>query len=533
MLKFSGLAARAVFAMPRSPRIWALLLLAVALAVSQFSGCGEKDHAPFLTMDGLEGEVPRERLPTPTSAFRERDCWRDVSNYVEQCGTVSVAEAEGSAAVLEIGVVRVFSRAKDPAPDPVVYLDGGPGNATAAQIDLVFPHFAELAEDRDVIFIDQRGTGVTEPPMTCKSATELPDCFAAIAEVTDPAAYTSKNNAKDIDLVRQALGYDEWNLLGISYGTRLGLTLLRDHPAGVRSVILDSVVPLEVDLYGEAATNGEASFEKTFAACAADAACAEKYPDSMAQLLGLVKTLNEEPLRACGDEFSGDQIVNILFNLLYSPVAVGFVPRIVDDLAEGDSTLFEDAACDLGRVNFSLPMHLSIQCAEEAAFTSQETIAELDAEVRPELVPGLSGSSFLPVCTEWPVPKAPALENQPVQSSLPTLVLSGFFDPITPPSYGEQVDQTLSASQYFLIQNESHGASLSACGLALMRAFLKAPGEPVQASCLSDLPPPTFESLRATAERRVVGQRTKFLTEAPTDEQIAAAREDLERRLRL
>jgi pimeloyl-ACP methyl ester carboxylesterase len=323
-------------------------------------------------------------------------------------------------------------------------------------------------------------------------------------------------------------------LLGISYVTRLGLTLMLDHPAGIRSVILDSVVPPEVDLYGDAAQNGEAGFERTFAACAADAACAEKYPDPMAQLLSVITALDQEPLMACKRQIDGAEVANILFNLLYSPVAVAFVPRIIDDLAEGDSTLFEEVACDLGRVNFSLPMHLSIQCAEEVPFTSSEAIAALDSEVRPELVPGLSGAGFISVCAEWPVPAAAAIENQAVESGLPTLVLSGYFDPITPPRYGEQVDETLSNSQFFLVQNESHGASLSACGLSLVRAFLQAPGEPVEASCLSDLPPPTFESLRSQgSHRRVVGQRPKFVTETPTDEEIARAREDLERRLRL
>jgi len=516
---------------PRSRRLVVLLVLAAGLSISQFSGCGD-ERPPYLAPE--DSEVPYARLPTATSAFKEVPCWRRVTGHVEQCGTVTVPEAPGSEATLELGVVRVFSQAEAPAADPLVYLDGGPGNATIEQLGDVFPYFEELAEDRDVIFIDQRGTGVTEPPMECDDAEELPDCFTAVGQVTDPAAYTTPNNARDIDLVRQALGYQQWNLLGISYGTRLGLTLLRDFPGGVRAAILDGMVPLEADLFGDAAQNAEASFERTFAACAADAACAEKYPDPMAELLTVVAALNADPVSACDEQITGANVVSILFNLLYSPVALGFVPRIISDLAAGDTSLFEDISCSLGSANFSFPMHLSLQCAEELAFTSAEAIAALDAEVRPELAPGLSGSSYLSFCSEWPVPAAPARENESVHSSLPTLLLAGYFDPITPPRYSELVHSALPESQYFLVQNDSHGASLSPCGLTLTRAFLKNPTAPVDSTCLSDLPPPTFESLRGRPDRaHVVGRRPRFITEVPTAEQIRAAREDLKRRIRI
>lgn len=517
---------------PRSKRVLGLLGLAALVALAQFSGCGEGEHAPYLGTP--DNEVPVDRLPQTTSAFTERGCWRKVTGYVEQCGTVTVPEAPGSDATLEIGVVRVFSKSENPAPDPLVYLDGGPGNATIEQLNDVFPYFEELAQDRDIIFIDQRGTGVTEPAMSCPDSQELADCFDAVSAETDPAAYTTPNNARDFDLVRQALGYEKWNLLGISYGSRLGLTILRDYPDGVRAAILDGMVPLEVDLFGEAAQNAEIAFERTFAACAADAACAEKYPDPMAELLSVVAAFDEDPIAACDEQVRGADVVNILFNVLYSPVALGFVPRIIHELAEGRTSLFEDLSCSLGSANFSFPMHLSLQCAEEISFTSAEAMAAFDAQVRPELRPGLSASSYLGYCEDWPVPPAPARENEPVSSSLPTLVLAGYFDPITPPRYSELVHERLENSQYFLIQNDSHGASLSPCGTTLVRAFLAAPGERTQSTCLSDLPPPTFESLGVGGKRRqVVGRRSTFVTETPTAEQIRAAREDLQRRIRI
>jgi len=298
-------------------------------------------------------------------------------------------------------------------------------------------------------------------------------------------------------------------------------------------VIVDGIVPLEVDLFGEAGQNGEASFERTFAACAADTACAEKYPDPMAELLTVIAQLDADPVSVCDEEMTGAGAVSILFNLLYSPVALAFVPKLIHDLAQGDTSLFADLSCSLGSANFSFPMHLSLQCAEEIAFTSEAAMAALDAEVRPGLAPGLSGASYLAYCESWPVPAAPAIENQAAHSALPTLTFAGYFDPITPPRYSEQVNETLDSSQYFLVQNESHGASLSPCGTSIVRSFLNAPTVAVQPTCLSDLPPPTFESLRSTERRHIVGRRPTFITKVPSAEDIAAAREDLKRRIRL
>lgn len=476
-------------------------------------------------------------MPETTDAFRERSCWRKITGYVEQCGTVTVPESDSSDKTIEIGLVRVFSNAAAPAPDPVVYLDGGPGQSAVGTVSNIFPAFEELAKDRDVIFIDQRGTGVTEPQLSCGAREELADCFESVSEEADLASYRTHDNARDIDLVRQALGYEKWNLLGISYGSRLGLTLMRDYPDGIRAVILDGVVPLEADLFGDAAQSGEASFEKTFAACQAQESCAEKYPDPMAELLAVVAKLDDDPIRICNEEVGGAIIVNLLFNLLYSPEALAFVPFLIHQLAEEDTELFEELSCNLRSSGFSLPMHLSVQCAEELAFTDRETIAALDAEVRPELVPGLSGAPYLTRCAEWPVPAAPELENERVESSLPALLFAGSFDPITPAKYAEQVHAALSNSEYFFLDGESHGASLSPCGLEISRSFLARPEAAPDSACLDDLPGLSFESLHASGDARTRVNRDRaarrpFITQRPTSTEVETARADLERRFR-
>jgi len=346
-------------------------------------------------------------------------------------------------------------------------------------------------------------------------------------------AYDSAQNARDLDAIRQALGYEAWNLLGISYGTRLALTAARDFPAGVRALVIDAVVPLEVDLLANLARNAQSAFEIAFAACQAEDECRDKYPNSMAQLETVFTTLTEEPLELEDTALTGSDFVAVLFNLLYSPVALGYVPLIIDAAAEGNFDVLQDLSANLSGGDFSLAMHLSVQCAEEAPFTSREAIASAEEAVRPAIRAGTTGLDYLDHCEDFPVPPAPARENQAVHSALPTLVFAGKFDPITPPSYSELAHQSLPNSFSFLIENESHGSSLGECGQSLVSSFLSDPTVEPSSTCLSGLSPPSFEGQRVSDRARRIGAAPRFATHSPSKEQIQAVRDDLEMRLHL
>lgn len=518
-----------------------LFSLGAVLASLQISGCGEEERPP-LTGTVYEQDkkpIPYERLPEATDAFVEKECSTKLREHATQCGIVTVPESPGSDHMIELAVMRVFSNEAEPAEDPVVYLEGGPGGAIIQHLDdEIFKLFAPLAQDRDLVFVDQRGTGASKPSLMCIEGGEisqaLQDCYARLSEDSDPHAYTTTANARDIDLVRQAFGYDQWNLLGISYGTRLALTILRDRPEGVRSAILDAVVPLEVDLIGGLAKNGQSSFEKVFAVCADDDECAEKYPNPMAQLREVAAKLNEDPKEFEGFSLSGEDFVAVLFNALYSPQALSFVPYIIDQAAQDEFELFQDLGEAFASPDFAFGMHLSVQCAEEVAFTDEATIDIAEAAVHPELLDGLTGREYLTYCANWPVPPAPALENMAVQSDVPTLIFAGHFDPVTPPAYSQVVHDQLANSEYFLLTNSSHGSSITDCGAKLSNAFLTNPGAPVESSCLDDLPDPQFLSQKAAgAGSHTVGGNVRMAIEAPTAEEIEAAKEDLRRRAHL
>ncbi|HSC85773.1 MAG TPA: alpha/beta fold hydrolase [Polyangiaceae bacterium] len=506
---------------------WCLALGALSLA------CSGRERPPALDDDSGFGseDIPYDRLPATSDDFEEKDCPSSITGYASQCGTLTVPEAPGSERKLRIGVRRVFSNADDVAADPVVYLNGGPGGATLSTVDFLIDTFEPLLDHRDLIFVDQRGTGSSRPLLSCTETTSdidaaLDSCFARLSESNDLSATNSAANARDHEALRLALGYESWNLLGISYGTRLGLTILRDFPDGIRSLIIDSVVPLQADLFAELGSNGQDAFERVFAACAADTDCAMSFPDSMQQLRDTTARLNETP--HSDPKISGDDLVNELFSLAYAPEGVALMPWLIDAAAGDDFAAFEKLVGSSGGGSEAFGMHLSVQCAEEMPFTDAATIAAADETVYEELRSPLSGSHYVDYCAHWPVTAAPALENEAVHSSSRVLVLSGEFDPITPPSYAQMVSLDLENSQYFELPGESHGASTGDCGLSIVQAFLEDPSASLDGACALEPLPPDFKTqgLASGGTKANVA----FVRERPSDADLERIARSVSRR---
>lgn len=516
-----------------------------ALAVTACSG---KDDERPQTVDRTTGPtvpIPYERLPEPTAAFQAQQCRRKVSGYATECGQVTVAAAPGSSETLRIDVVRIFSKAEAPAADPIVYLEGGPGYPGSAGVLGAFEAFEPFIANRDLVVIDQRGTGRTGAALACSELAEtapdgdlvdgLAQCSTRLrSEGVDLSWYSTSAGAADVDAVRRAFGYPEWNLLGISYGTRLGLTVLRDFPEGVRSAVLDSVVPLQVDFIAQLAPNGLGAFEAVYAACAAEAECGLRYPEPLEQLKRVVLHLNETPVQVDGFAFTGDDFLNLLFSLIYHPAGVALVPWLVDQVDQGDTARLELLVEALygdesGSPGISFGMHLSVQCAEEVAFTTREAVADVEAAVPEELVGGLSGQYYFDYCDAWQVPAAAARENEAVRSSVPSLVMAGGFDPITPPHYAELVHGDLEGSLFVTLDNLSHGASIDPCGYSLVNQFYEDPGGPLALGCVGTVPPPEFESAAPPRRLGAAGRTLRFAVDNPTDDELRGAIEAVSR----
>lgn len=501
--------------------------------------CGGKER-PGPYQDALPNpNVPHDRLPEQSDDFVELRCPTRVPDHESQCGKVTVPLGPGSDETIDIFVARVFSNAATVQPDPVVYLDGGPGAASVGAMGEYYATFSRAAPDRDLIFIDQRGVGRSIPALTCPDrgtdpfdATE--NCYRRLSADWDLQQFSSSNNARDVDGVRQAFGYESWNLWGISYGTRLALTILRDHPQGVRSVILDGVVPLEADLLGEVGLNGFRALEEVHRTCLADPDCAIQYPDPLGQLIAVVEKLNGTPAQVGAIQVYGNDVLSVVFQALYSPLAVAYIPLMIDTLANEDYSLFERVGEAVGGSGIAYGMHLSLQCAEEVAFSSAEAYAAFDAQVPMALREGLSGAYYIELCRRWAVAPASPRENQPVMSATPTLVSAGQFDPITPGKYSAQVHQNLANSQYFFLAGESHGASAGECGVKMVGRFLNDPGADASEACATNVPELDFQSTRgpsAAGTHKIIGGALDMRTSPPNEQEWAEIVEDLKRRL--
>jgi pimeloyl-ACP methyl ester carboxylesterase len=441
----------------------------------------------------MAGFIPANpvRAQNAGPLFEPAGCQFEIPSGQEvECGFLTVPEdrSQPDGPTIRLHVAIFASHSANPAPDPVVYLSGGPGSNALETLPLAFNlRFDPFLGDRDFIVLDQRGTGYSEPALDCPELTDLTydlidedppieeeqartvDAFTVcrdrlVEEGANLSAYTSAENAADLDDLRQALGYNEWNLYGISYGTRLALTIMRDHPDGIRSVILDSSYPLEVSLYETLAANTDRAFNALFEGCAADPACSEAYGDLNNEFYGLVDQLNAEPVTIPitqpynGETYemltNGDVLMDFLFQSLYATEVIPLLPKIISDVAAGDYSIFGRlmGAYLAEQEYISIGMHYAVRCGEEVSFDTPEALAHVTdnyPKLHDYFERNLWDQTVFTICDLWGVDDADPIENEPVSSDIPTLVLAGEYDPITPPVWGEMVAANLSQSFFF------------------------------------------------------------------------------------
>jgi len=306
----------------------------------------------------------------------------------------------------------------------------------------------------------------------------------------DLGGYTSAATADDIEDLRKLLGYATWNLQGISYSTRLMLTVLRRHPAGVRSVILDSVLPPDVNFDEVSAANLQRALNAVFDACAVDRRCAEAYPDVRRLFAGLVAAADARPLalgivdvKGQAVEVRGAQVVDAIYAALHDVQAIPRIPSIVADASAGrHETLAALVKGNQGPSSFTWGVRYSVWCAEEMPF---EDPARIASQVSPALgLGGIDEGAATPEeCRAWNVAPAAAVENTAVASDVPVLVFAGEFDPDTPPSWGRQLLETMPNARYVELRGRSHGAGFSACGGEIAQAFLRDLRGPLPVDC--------------------------------------------------
>ena len=446
------------------------------------SGVGTFDWAPCPI------ELPEEApygVEEGTSLTRPKDI---------VCGYVTVPEehAIDNDRTIRLAVAIVKATGDDPAPDPMVIESGGPGGSSIASAPAMFSgQFADIREKRDIVFIEQRGTTYSEPALLCeeqyqagievlgedldaeaKAAHMLEGLQACrdrlAAEGVNLSAYDTVENAADIPLVMTALGYEQFNLYGISYATYLAQHVMRAAPDRLRSVILDGVVPMDPSLRVGVVQGTDRAIRRVFAACVENPTCNARYPDLETVFFDLVAQYDSQPIT-----------IEVEVPDIYFPVDV----RVTGDQA------FIDTMADyvLGNEVFSRGMYYSVRCAESNEYLAPYGRTEgAYPEIARMLAPG--AESIQASCDVWDVEPLGDERYTPVTDTIPTLILSGELDPVTPPENGAVVAEALPDAYAYTFPGVGHGAfTKSACSISIVAQFLDDPTRAPDATCIEDM----------------------------------------------
>ena len=370
-------------------------------------------------------------------------------------GTLAVFEdrAAETGRTVDLEIVVLPAVSDSPEPDPLFFLAGGPGQAATELAGPMLPRLAEVRRTRDLVFVDQRGTGGSGR-MTCAffesdadeqavseslqldtlPLDDLRECLAEVETTADPRQYTTPVAMDDLDDVRAALGYETINLYGGSYGTRAGLVYMRRHPERVRTAVLDGLAPISMRLPSNINADAHRALDRLFADCAADRGCSEAFPDLPLTFARVIADLEanprvldtthprtgepfEVPLTATG--FAGG-----LRGVLYSPTLASLMPWTIARAAEGDFAPYLAQIVplmDSGEA-LNLGMFFSVICAEDVAQLADGDAERLAAD-------GMLGRLLIEVtidaCSVWPAADLPVAYFEPVRSDAPTLLLSG------------------------------------------------------------------------------------------------------------
>lgn len=461
-----------------------------------------------------------------TPSYVEAECMYDLPDGLTEgentfCGWVTApmySDGSGDDTVT-LPVIRIASVNDNPEPEPLMILLGGPGQNMSAVLPMFsddLPYWNFMLERQDVILFDQRGMGLATPTLACPFERIGEDgqvsdanigfailrCGAELQmEDVDVTAFTTQSNAADIESIRIAMGYEQVNLYGISYGSKLALSAIRDYPDSIRSTIIASPLPLESNPFADQTLGFDNALSEVWTACAADPVCAEANPDPEAAYLQAVELLKTEPMTMTAiNPATGDSLELPIDNyqfmqILYLGVFVGditpLLPYLVTSVAEGDDTYLQMFGPMIfaggGLSNGALFTYF---CQDEVPFSSQSDTAQIigSADLSTPMTDGSwisLGDQSDTICRMWNFPAADQIEAEAVVSDEPLLIMTGTFDPITPASNGEIVQANFPNSQLvnFAAMGHDPASTVPECSGPIILSFLDDPSAEVDGSC--------------------------------------------------
>ena len=459
--------------------------------------------------------------PSPSPSQALTDCRVAGLRNSVKCGTVQRAldPARPDGPKIEVHYVVVPAMARRKLPDPVFLLAGGPGQSAIDVAPQTMPLFSRLNNRRDIVFVDQRGTGQSAP-LNCadpkretlaeQAGTEqqiklLMECKADLLKrpyikaASDLGFFTTTLAMQDLDAVRRQLGVAQIDIVGVSYGTRAGLEYMRQFPNAVRRAVLDSVAPPDMVLMTSFSTDGQAAFDALLAACEKQAECNVAYPKLRAEWNALLASLPKaatapHPLSGAVEHFTltREMVLGAVRGALYSPAMAAALPAAIDEAAAGRYEGLVGMGSLLGSrrgLQMAMGMHFSVVCAEDAPLLAKSTDA-----------PGADFGNaqaqlYQRVCAEWPRGAVPAAFYSVPTTRTPTLLLSGGLDPATPPRHGARIAKALGpAAQHVIVANAGHSVLGVGCARDVLYRFIDAADDKdataIDASCLKAIPRP-------------------------------------------
>ncbi|QGZ93284.1 alpha/beta fold hydrolase [Terricaulis silvestris] len=442
--------------------------------------------------------------------------WTTVAETVTaDCGYLHVPEnrANPNSRNIAIAYMRLRSAAATPA-TPLIIMMGGPG---VRSIPARIPGPHPVLETRDLIYLEQRGTVLTNPALRCpeynaagrRAGTGQIDgdalarariavtrtCADRAREANiDLTGFTSTQVAADIEDLRRAFDYTQVNLYGLSYSGRVMLQVARDFPTSVRAVILNTPMPAEVNYDEFGSTNMRRSLNMVFDACATDASCAHAYPNLRQQFTDIIASARRR-LRTISIEDASDPsghtnvrvtpwvLTTALLDQLYDRQSIEQLPRRIDAIARGETGALREIL-DGGASNYPWLQRIAIWCNEEYAFEDQAAIRRQRTDFLE--FSGVDQSTVPPgVCDSAGLRAATPRDNERITSEAPVLIFSGAFDAATPPAWQAAMTQTLPNARHVIFPWASHGAGFSRCGWEMTLAFLADPQAPLNAACVA------------------------------------------------
>jgi pimeloyl-ACP methyl ester carboxylesterase len=469
---------------------------------------------------GAAQKLPRfERTTCPFDGADGRD---DV-----QCGYLVVPENRDypDRRTLRLAVAVLKSLSEAPEPDPIVFIAGGPGGPSVqfSMARLDSPFWTRFRKRRDIVFFDQRGAGYSEPHF-CESmefavytstfrglsaidrqrlvVEAVESCRDAMLDHgIDFSTYNSSTIAQDLADLREALDFASWNLLGVSYGTRVALEAMRAKQESIRSVILDSAWPMNAPLADDKERLMR-SLELAFSECTANEECEAAFPTLAQDFLAMLDDFKANPMileMGDADRFPDGRLVvdgNLLafgiFQGFYSKDFIPVFPLLVREIGARNRSVLTALADALAQEPSGSGLQYSVDCYEWITRVTPEMI-DIDSSRHAELSVWQPYAERREICEAWHDRRAMESEYQAVYSDIPTLILAGEFDPITPPAYGQLALANLARGAYIEVPGAGHGASpYNDCTQGILESFLANPSSQPEVGCIAEIAPVKF-----------------------------------------